>query len=82
MCSDSQRVLLQNAFTVIDRVPLTNREEPTFKNMWNFNLPDAAFGWVLLDIKEGRVSAEIKAQGISKKKFFYCYKKRKKLGKY
>jgi len=46
--------------------------------MWNFNLPDAAFGWVLLDIKEGRVSAEIKAQGISKKIFFYCYKKRKK----
>ncbi len=64
MSSESQRILLQNAFTVVDRVPLINREEPTFKNMWNFNLPDAAFGWVLLDIKEGRVSAEIKAQGI------------------
>ena len=66
MYSDYQRILLQNAFTVVDRVPSNNRdrEEPTFKNMWNFNLPDAAFGWVLLDIKEGRVSAEIKAQGI------------------
>jgi hypothetical protein len=64
MYSESQRILLQNAFTVVEKVPSTNREEPTFKNMWNFNLPDAAFGWVLLDIKEGRVSAEIKAQGI------------------
>ncbi|GBC06126.1 hypothetical protein RclHR1_06640004 [Rhizophagus clarus] len=63
--NESQRILLQNAFTVVDRVPSTNREEPTFKNMWNFNLPDAAFGWVLLDIKEGRVSAEIKAQGFN-----------------
>jgi len=42
--------------------------------MWNFNLPDAAFGWVLLDIKDGRVSAEIKAQGIP---IFYCCKKKK-----
>ena len=70
MSSETQRILLQNAFTVVDRVPLINREEPTFKNMWNFNLPDAAFGWVLLDIKEGRVSAEIKAQGIS---IYYLY---------
>ncbi|CAG8649977.1 17757_t:CDS:2, partial [Funneliformis caledonium] len=61
---DSQRVLLQNALTVVDKVPSVNREreEPSFKNMWNFNLPDAAFGWVLLDIKDGRVSAETKAQ--------------------
>ncbi|PKK60980.1 hypothetical protein RhiirC2_761232 [Rhizophagus irregularis] len=63
--NESQRILLQNAFTVVERVPSANREEPTFKNMWNFNLPDAAFGWVLLDIKEGRVSAEIKAQGFN-----------------
>jgi len=63
--NESQRVLLHNAFAVVDRVPSANREEPTFKNMWNFNLPDAAFGWVLLDIKEGRVSAEIKAQGFN-----------------
>ena len=72
MSSESQRILLQNAFSVVDRVPSNNREEPTFKNMWNFNLPDAAFGWVLLDIKEGRVSAEIKAQG----KFIFVINKK------
>src|SRR3954469_23596085 len=81
--SDAQRVLLQNALTVVDKVPSVNREreEPSFKNMWNFNLPDAAFGWVLLDIKDGRVSAETKAQGI----FILCnliiYNQKMRIGK-
>jgi hypothetical protein len=44
---------------------LSDLEEQGFKNMWNFNLPDAAFGWVILDIDHGRVSAETKAQGFS-----------------
>ncbi|CAG8537513.1 32063_t:CDS:10 [Racocetra persica] len=61
---DQQKVLLQNAFSVVDRVPAQGKEEPVFRNMWNFNLPDAAYGWVLLDIKDGRISAETKAQAL------------------
>ncbi|CAG8473903.1 15654_t:CDS:10 [Cetraspora pellucida] len=67
---EQQKMLLQNAFTVIDRVPAQGKEEPAFRNMWNFNLPDAAYGWVLLDIKDGRISAETKAQG-----FNFAYRK-------
>ncbi|CAG8453754.1 11335_t:CDS:10 [Gigaspora rosea] len=67
---EQQKVLLNNAFAVVDRVPLPGKEEPAFRTMWNFNLPDAAFGWVLLDIKEGRISAETKSQG-----FNFAYRK-------
>ncbi|CAJ0748346.1 18164_t:CDS:10 [Entrophospora sp. SA101] len=45
---ESQKQLLQNALSVVDRVPLPSKEEYSFKNMWNFNLPDAQFGWVSL----------------------------------
>ncbi|KAF0548428.1 ser/thr protein phosphatase family protein [Gigaspora margarita] len=67
---EQQKVLLNNAFDVVNRVPLQGKEEPAFRTMWNFNLPDAAFGWVLLDIKEGRISAETKSQG-----FNFAYRK-------
>ncbi len=40
-------------------------EELIWKNTWNWNLCDAAFGHLILDIKEGRVSAELKSQGTS-----------------
>jgi hypothetical protein len=72
---DHQRVLLDKALSVIDRVPLaigqptpgggpTGAEDPAWKNCWNWNLCDAAFGSLILDIKEGRVSAELKSQGM------------------
>lgn len=73
---DHQRVLLDKALSVVDRVPLaigqptpgggpTGAEDPAWKNCWNWNLCDAAFGSLILDIKEGRVSAELKSQGMS-----------------
>jgi len=76
--------LLQNALSVVNRLPpslhdrqddgsnssQTDVEEQGFKNMWNFNLPDAAFGWVILDVHQGRISAETKAQG-----FNFAYRK-------
>jgi hypothetical protein len=82
--SDTQSALLQNALSVVNRLPpslhdrqddgstssLNDLEEQGFKNMWNFNLPDAAFGWVILDVHQGRVSAETKAQG-----FNFSYRK-------
>ena len=71
---DHQRVLLDKALSVVDRVPLAlghpgpgggppGIEESAWKNCWNWNLCDAAYGSLLLDIKEGRVSAELKSQG-------------------
>jgi hypothetical protein len=81
--SDTQNALLQNALTVVNRLPpslhdrddtsssgFSDLEEQGFKNTWNFNLPDAAFGWVILDLEHGRVSAETKSQG-----FNFAYRK-------
>ncbi|KAI5814507.1 hypothetical protein BZA77DRAFT_97526 [Pyronema omphalodes] len=40
-------------------------DESAFKNMWNFNLADAAFGWLVLEIEAGRIGTEMKAQGFN-----------------
>ncbi|KAI9663576.1 MAG: hypothetical protein M1829_006035 [Trizodia sp. TS-e1964] len=40
-------------------------DESAFKNMWNFNLADAAFGWLVLDVDNGRIGTEMKAQGFN-----------------
>ncbi|CAG8553575.1 4583_t:CDS:10 [Ambispora gerdemannii] len=61
----AQKTLLDNALTVVNRVPAQDKEELAFKNIWNFNLPDAAFGYILLDISDGRISAETKSQGFN-----------------
>ncbi len=73
---DQQRVFLDKALAVVDRIPLAigqpapgggppGAEDATWKNCWNWNLCDAAYGSLVLDIKEGRVSAELKSQGTS-----------------
>jgi hypothetical protein len=40
-------------------------DESAFKNMWNFNLADAAYGWLVLDIDSGRIGTEMRAQGFN-----------------
>lgn len=70
---EHQRVLVDKALSVIERLPpaqpsagpgaTATGEEPAWKNCWNWNLCDAAYGSLVLDIKEGRVSAELKSQG-------------------
>lgn len=40
-------------------------DESAFKNMWNFNLADAAFGYLVLDIEGGRIGTEMRAQGFN-----------------
>ena len=40
-------------------------EEAAWKNTWSWNLTDSSFGHLLLDVREGRVSAELKSQGAS-----------------
>ncbi|KAH9950137.1 hypothetical protein B0H21DRAFT_724989 [Amylocystis lapponica] len=77
---EHQRVLLDKALSVIERVPPQTsqpapngqypQEEPAWKNCWNWNLCDAAYGQLILDIKDGRVSAELKSQG-----FNYAYRR-------
>lgn len=70
---ENQRVLLDKALSVVERIPPANPnggpgsaltgEEPAWKNCWNWNLCDAAYGSLILDVKEGRISAELKSQG-------------------
>ncbi|KAF9268380.1 hypothetical protein L218DRAFT_893393 [Marasmius fiardii PR-910] len=81
---DHQRVLLNKALHLVERIPpalgapITNtqgatiqaQDEPAWKNTWNWNLCDAAYGSLILDIREGRVSAELKSQG-----FNYAYRR-------
>ncbi|CAG8539312.1 14188_t:CDS:10, partial [Ambispora leptoticha] len=62
---DAQKALLDNALAVVNRVPAQDKEENAFKNIWNFNLPDAAFGHLLLNVNDGRISAETTSQGFN-----------------
>lgn len=68
---DQQRILLNNGLAVTNRAPNAAtatgavHEEPAWKNTWNWNLPDAAFGHLVLDIHDGRVSSEMKSQGFN-----------------
>ncbi|KAG2147925.1 hypothetical protein DEU56DRAFT_783179 [Suillus clintonianus] len=68
---EHQRVLLDKALSVVERVPnVQGPEEPSWKNCWNWNLCDAAFGSLVLDVKDGRISAELRSQG-----FNYAYRR-------
>ncbi|KDN36050.1 hypothetical protein K437DRAFT_63692 [Tilletiaria anomala UBC 951] len=68
---DNQRILLNNALAVTNRLPPVAApngavsEEPAWKNTWNWNLPDAAYGSLVLDVRDGRISAETKSQGFN-----------------
>ncbi|KAG0229866.1 hypothetical protein BGW41_002855 [Actinomortierella wolfii] len=49
------------------RLPATNtlpgdKDEAAFKNMWNFNLTDAANGYLILDINQGKIATESRSQ--------------------
>ncbi|KAI9031890.1 hypothetical protein CLU79DRAFT_808816 [Phycomyces nitens] len=40
-------------------------DDQAFKNMWNFNLPDAAYGWTVLNIQNGHIGTETHSGGFS-----------------
>ncbi|KAG6836868.1 hypothetical protein H0H93_002111 [Arthromyces matolae] len=71
---ENQKVLMDKALSVIERIPPVTSpaapEEPSWKNCWNWNLCDAAYGSLVLDVKDGRISAELKSQG-----FNYAYRR-------
>lgn len=50
---------------VAGQTALGQVDESAFKNMWNFNLADAAFGWLVLEIQDGRIGTEMRAQGFN-----------------
>ncbi|CAO3599849.1 unnamed protein product [Absidia cylindrospora] len=74
-----QALLLQHTLDVVNRLPPSlhdlsddgsehshsSRDEIAFKNLWNFNLPDASLGWIVLDVNNGHVGAEMKSQGFN-----------------
>jgi hypothetical protein len=77
----AQQQLLDNALQFVDKMPTSANggnpfggpaapgaghvDESAFKNMWNFNLADAAFGWLVLEVEGGRIGTEMKAQGFN-----------------
>lgn len=75
--NEAQQRLIRNALEFIEKMPASaqgagpfgggasNVDESAFKNMWNFNLADAAFGWLILEIENGRIGTEMKAQGFN-----------------
>lgn len=77
--NESQNKLLHYALELVDKMPAVvtggtpfgggpahgQVDESAFKNMWNFNLADAAFGWLVLDIDQGRIGTEMRAQGFN-----------------
>lgn len=77
--NEAQNKLLHLALELISKMPVEARggnpfaggpqngqvDESAFKNMWNFNLADAAFGWLVLDIDQGRIGTEMRAQGFN-----------------
>jgi len=65
----SQRTLLNHALQVALHVPQpvatgANRDD-AFKKLWQWNLPDATVGSLVLDISHGRVATEMRSQGVS-----------------
>ena len=79
--NEVQQRLLNYALDVISKMPSTANgsnpfgghgainngavDELAFKNMWNFNLADAAFGYLVLEVEGGRIGTEMRAQGFN-----------------
>jgi Protein of unknown function (DUF2433) len=62
----SQKKLIDNVLQIIEMAGSGERpsaDEVGFKNLWNFNLPDANFGTLVLEIKDGQVSSEQRSEG-------------------
>ena len=62
-----QKKLIDNVLQIIEMAASGERgstDEVGFKNLWNFNLPDANFGSLILDVKDGQVASEQRSEGI------------------
>jgi hypothetical protein len=77
--SEHQYALLRNALNVVNRIPPSladleenssqssswERDELAYKNMWNFNLPDAAYGSLLFNVHQGIMASEMRSYGLN-----------------
>lgn len=79
--NEVQARFLANALDVVHRMPSVASgsnpfggsagtptgqvDEVAFKNMWNFNLADSQYGHLVLEIDNGRIGTEMKAQGFN-----------------
>ncbi|KAK9466606.1 hypothetical protein V1512DRAFT_263030 [Lipomyces arxii] len=73
----TQKQLIDNALSVIDKMPVSaqatserekEREEIAnigFRNMWHFNLTDASYGSLVLDVNDGKIGIESKSEGFN-----------------
>ena len=67
-----QKKLIDNVLQIIEMASNNERgitDEVGFKNLWNFNLPDANFGSLVLEIKDGQVSSEQRSEGTSRVRY-------------
>lgn len=66
----SQRALLAHALHVALHVPSAlassapASKDDAFKNMWHWNLPDAHFGSLVLNVSQGRITSELRSQDL------------------
>ena len=63
-----QKKLIDNVLQIIEMAATGERgvsDEVGFKNLWNFNLPDANFGSLILEIKDGQVASEQRSEGFN-----------------
>lgn len=79
--NEAHQKLLSNALDVVMKMPAVANggnpfggqasgsagqiDEAAFKNMWNFNLADAAFGYLVLEVEGGRIGTEMRALGFN-----------------
>ncbi|KAK9457200.1 hypothetical protein V1511DRAFT_485807 [Dipodascopsis uninucleata] len=75
--NNTQKQLLDNALSVIERMPTsaqggTDREKEKeelsnlgFRNMWHFNLADASYGSLVLEVSDGKISVETRSEGFN-----------------
>lgn len=79
--NEMQHKLLKHALDLVEKMPSVANggnpfggqigadpghvDEMAFKNMWNFNLADAAFGLLVLEVEGGRIATEMRAQGFN-----------------
>jgi len=70
-----QKKLIDNVLQIIEMASQTDKpvtDEVGFKNLWNFNLPDANFGSLILEVKDGQVSSEQRSEGIPSPSFSFA----------
>lgn len=62
-CSEQQHALLKKVLNMVQKIP--SSEDNAWTNTWHWVLTDAMCGHLLLEISEGRVSAEMRSNGLN-----------------